>query len=340
MQKSRLENQVAVRDLRLLGIWVATVLAAGTLGYVLIEDLTPFDALYMTVITVSTVGYEEVGELSTLGRVFTLLVITAGVTTFFFAGGFLARAVLANVPRRNERRMEKAIEKLDHHVILCGYGRLGQVVREELEAAGRPFVVIDHREDVVAELLAMRVPCLHGDATDEELLAKAGIDRASGVIATVGTDADNVFITLTARQRNPECRIVARAEDPRSERQLLRVGADRVVPPYQLGGLRLAQAFLRPSALDLADLALGERHHEVIIDEIRLPADLPEDQRTLAAMQLGSRYSLIAVAVHRPDGSRAFNPRADTPLRPGDSLLVLGEPQDIDAYLRLLGNCR
>jgi len=336
VKKSHFEHQVSARDLRLLSVWVGLVLAGGTLGYMLIEGMGAFEALYMTVITVSTVGYEEIGQLSTVGRVFTLLVITAGVTTFFFAGGLLARAVLSGLPRRNQRRMERNIDKLHDHVILCGYGRLGQVVREELEAAGRPFVVIEREEELVEELRNSRVHCLHGDATDEELLLQAGLDRASGVIATVGTDADNVFITLTARQRNPECRIVARAEDPRSERQLLRVGANRVVPPYQLGGLRLAQAFLRPSAVDLADLALGERNHEVIFEEIPLPANLPADQRTLAEMRLGSRFSLIAVAVHRSDGSRSFNPRADSPLCPEDSLLVLGEREDIDAFQRHL----
>ncbi|RMH02531.1 MAG: potassium channel protein [Planctomycetota bacterium] len=337
MSRSRSQRPYAARDLRLLGLWVAAVLAVSTAGYVLIEGMDLFDALYMTVITVSTVGYHEVGDLGRLGRAFTLLVILAGVGTYFFAGGVLGRAILANLPRQERKRMQKSIDAMSDHVILCGFGRLGQVVREALETARRPYVVVDGREEVIAELQAEQVPCLHGDATDEAVLVRAGLDRASGVIATVGTDADNVFITLTARQRNPGCRIVARAEDPRSERQLLRAGADRVVPPYQLGGLRLAQAFLRPSAVDLADLALGGGGDEVLIDEVRLPTGLPADQRSLAALRLGSRFSLIAVAVHRADGSRTFNPRADAPLAPGDALLVLGSPADIDAFRRHLG---
>ncbi len=312
----------------------------GSLGYLVIEDMSLLEAVYMTVITVSTVGYEETRVLSDAGRIFTVGVITAGVTTFFFAGGLVAQATLANLPRRLERRMHKVIQTLSDHVILCGYGRLGQVVRQELEASGREFVVIDHQEEVIADLRAHDVPCLLGDATDEELLLTAGLERAAGVIATVGTDADNVFISLTARQCNPGCRIVARAEDPRSERQLRRVGADRVVPPYQLGGMRLAQAFLRPSAVDLADLALGDSQHEVIFEEVQLPAHLPEDRRTLAELRLGSRFSLIAVAVHHPDDTRAFNPRADKPLQPGDSLLVLGEREDIDGFQRYLASRR
>jgi voltage-gated potassium channel len=336
LKKGRQEHGRVAHELRLLGVWVGAVLLLGTAGYVLIEGMSWFDALYMTVITVSTVGYEEVTPLSHPGRVFSMVVITAGVTTFFFAGGLLAQAVLANLPHRIERRMRKEIDQLSKHVILCGYGRLGQVVRQELEASARDYVVVDNREEVVAELRAQGVLCLLGDATDEELLVEAGLECAAGVIATVGTDADNVFITLTARQRNPHCRIVARAEDPRSERQLLRVGADRVVPPYQLGGLRLAQAFLRPSAVDLADLALGDRKQEVIIDEVPLPGDLSEDRRTLAGLQLGSRFGLIAVAVHRESGNHHFNPRADSPLGPGESLLVLGRRADIDRFQAFL----
>jgi len=187
----------------------------------------------------------------------------------------------------------------------------------------------------VASLRDEKVMCINGDATDEETLKLAGVSKAKGIIAAVGTDADNVFITLTARHSNSDCPIVARAEDPRTEAKLRAVGATSVVTPYQLGGRRLAQAFLRPGAVDLADLALGNVQHEVLIEEVVLPATNNGHDRTLRTLEVGSRFGLIAVAV-RNQGELRFNPRAEEALAEGDALMVIGHRVDVDAFAHSL----
>jgi len=321
---------------RLVSLLVA-VLTLGTLGFMLLEGWSLRESLYMTVITVTTVGFGEVRALTPPGEVFTMVLIFAGFTTFSYGAVVVGRALLINLPARQRKRMQKSIDALSGHVVLCGFGRLGQIVRRELEAAGQQFVVLDHDPEVIAALGEEGLLALQGDATHEEVLARAGVARASGVIAAVHSDADNVFITLTARGMNPEVPIVARAEDPRTESKLLQVGATQVVAPYALGGRRLAQAFLRPGAVDLADLAMGRSRGEMLIEEIPLPEHLAEDANTLAGLRLGSRFGLIAVGVRaREDGRLRFNPRAATPLHAGDRLLVLGGREGIDAFQAFL----
>ncbi len=321
-----------MRVLLLLG----AVLTLGTAGYIWIEGQSFADSLYMTMITVTTVGFGEVFPLSEAGRWFTILLVCAGVATGFAAAGVLGRAVLSNFPLRARKRMQKAIEQLSDHVILCGNGRLGQIVRQELELARRPFVVIESDEEVFHQLAEQRVMCIHGDATEDAILRAAGVERAAGVIAAIGSEAGNVFITLTSRELNPDCSIVARAESPSTEVKLMRVGATRVVTPYALGGRRLAQAFLRPGAVDLADMAIGcsSSKHEMLIEEVRLPATVDTDERTLASLQLRSEFGLIAVGVrHASDGELYFNPPADKPLHAGDRLMILGEREQLDVFL-------
>ncbi|HEX9792783.1 MAG TPA: NAD-binding protein [Planctomycetota bacterium] len=329
------------RDVAIVAGLGFSVVLVGTLGYwALHPEWGLLRSLYMTVITVTTVGYGEVGELGSSGRVFTIFLIVAGVTTGYFAAGVLGRAVLASYPRRTRKRMEKIIESMSGHVILCGYGRLGQTVRHELEAAGREFVVIDIDPVAVEMLLDHRVPALRGDAAHEEILVQAGVERAFGVIACVSSDSDNVFITLTAREKNPRCSIVARAESPQSAPRLRRVGADKVVTPYDVGGKLLAQALMRPSTVGLAELALGAAGHEVLIEEVQLPDPLPENFATLAGLELGARHGLIAVGVRGVDGTLRFNPRAGARLSPGEFLLVMGEKEGIDLFFAALGTRR
>lgn len=320
----------------LLGVGL---LATGTVGYMLVEGWTPLKALYMTVITITTVGFGEEEPLSTTGKIFTMALILGGVTAGGLAASTVGTALLANVPGWRRRRMEKIAENMSGHVILCGYGRLGEIVRKELELAGCTFIVVDNDPDTVEELLAVKVNCLLGDATDEEILMKARVDRASGVIAALASDADNVFVTMSARQINPKCAIVARAENPHTESKLRLVGASEVVTPYVLGGRRLAQAFLHPGALDLADLAMGvgSGAGKVLIEEIRLPTKLPAGCDTLSGLNLGRRFGLIAVAVKRlGENAMAFNPGAATTVHPGDTLLVMGERDKVTAFLAFL----
>ncbi len=327
-------RQEVTRALRL----ALLVVAAGTAGYLLLEpDWSFLDALYMTVITIATVGFQEVRDLHPHTRLFTILLIVAGVGSASYAATLLGRAVVASTPFRLRRRMEKRITSLAGHVVVCGYGRMGRIVRRELEAAGRAFVVVDPDEATARDLQDEGILVVRGDAADEEVLREAGVERARGVIACAPSDAENVFITLTAKGLQPEVFVVARAEDARSARKIRRVGADAVVTPYELGGRRLAQAFLRPSAVTLADLALGSGASEVLLEEVRLPDPLPEECSSLARLGVGARFGLIVVGIQRAAGPPRFNPRAEERLEAGDVLLVLGRRADADRFEDFVG---
>jgi len=332
--KKKFDRQERRESLLLLA-WAGVVLGVGVLGFTLMEGVTVTDAFFMTVLSVTTVGFDQTEPLSNAGKLLTIFLIFAGGTSFFLAGGLLVRAILLRLPHRDARRMQKTIDSLSDHLVVCGSGRLGNIVRSELQHAQKDFVVIEKDEERAQELMTQGVFCVTGDATDEAILSQAGVARAAGVITAIGTDADNVFVTLTVRQQNPTCPIIARTEDPRTEQKLLSVGATSVVTPAHIGGRRLAQAFLRPGAVDLADLALGDAHHEVLLEEVSLPSSLDKARRTLLDLEVGSRYGLMAVGV-RSQGALRFNPRAGEPLAPGDTLLVLGHRVDIDAFCHTL----
>ncbi len=286
----------------------------------------------MTVITISTVGFGEVHPLSKGGQIIAISVILGGLFTSLRAANLIGMTMLSTYQLRNQKKMQRLIDEMSGHVVLCGYGRLGKIVRRELEGLGKDFVIISDDEDCQQELTASGIPCLIGDATTEESLKAAGIERASGVIAAISSDAGNVFITLSARELNADCPIVARAEDPSSAKKLKLVGATSVVTPYQMGGKRLAQAFLRPGAVGLADLALGSTDNEVLIQEIELPAGNGQAS-SLRTLDLGKRYGLIAIGVRRSGGADlVFNPSADQELNAGNHLLVMGRQVDVDRF--------
>jgi len=325
------------KDLTRLFILVSILIGGGTLGFMAFEGWRLLDAFYMTVITVTTVGFAEVRPMTEVGRMFTIAVVAAGIGTGYVAAGVLGRALLLNLSRRESKRMEKIIRDMEGHVVLCGYGRLGDIVLQELETANRSFVVVEKDPATADELHAMGIPFLQADATEEDSLQRAGVEKAGGVIAAIGSDAGNVFITLTARGLNATCPIVARADHPETERKLRMVGATRVVTPYSLGGKRLAQAFLRPSAVDLADLAIGGDEGDFLIEEVELPEGMAAETLSLKGLDLGARFGLIAVAVrHASDQALHFRPRAETPLRPGDHLLVMGKKKGLDGFQEIL----
>ena len=319
---------------------ISLLIGGGTGGFMLLEEsMTFLEAFYMTVVTVTTVGFAEVIPETDAGRMFTIVVVAAGVGTGYVAAGVLGRTLISNLTRREAKRMEKVINSMNGHVVLCGFGRLGNIVRKELQAAGKDFVIVEKDPSIAESLQPTGIPFLHADATEEASLRRAGVSRSCGVIAAIGSDAGNVFITLTARGLNDSCPIVARADHPETERKLKMVGATRVVTPYSLGGKRLAQAFLRPSAVDLADLAIGEDEGDFLIEEVELPTNLAAEELTLKGLDLGARFGLIAVAVrHASDQALHFRPRAETPLRPGDHLLVMGKKTGLDSFQKVLSN--
>jgi len=314
--------------LAILGV----LLAAGTLGYQLVEGWGRLDALYMTVITLTTVGFQETHPLSAGGRVFTMALALGGVFTAFYAGVEFIRAVVTGeiLTVLGRQRMESRLEKLSGHFVVCGFGRMGRLVAEEFSSAGLPFVVVDRDERVLEGFDIPHGIPLVGDATADDVLRRAGVERARALVTTAASDADNLFITMSARLLNERLVIVARAEGEGAEVKLQRAGASRVVSPYSIGGRRVAQAVLRPNAMDFIELATRTGHLELQIEEVEVGAGSALVGRSVKASPIRSELGIIIVAIKKPEGRMAFNPEPETVLEAGDVLITLGHRQQLD----------
>src|SRR5580698_5528036 len=243
------------RRLLFVALAVAATLAGGTLGFVLIEHYPIFDAFYMTLTTVTTVGYGELHPLSRAGRVFNSFLILGGVITMLLAVGAMTQIVIELELNQffGKRRVKSMIDKLEGHIILCGFGRVGRGAADELRRAGIPFVVVDHDEDRVESAMKEGMLGVLADASRDETLGDVGIERARGLIATLGTDADNLFLILTAKTLNPNLQLSARVSEESSEQKMRRAGADFVFAPYNSTGHRMAQAIVRPHVQQFLD---------------------------------------------------------------------------------------
>ena len=316
-----------VRQL-LIGISaVGVMLVVVAVGHHVIEGWTYFDGLYMTVTTVMTVGFSEVHPLSVAGRVFTIVLILTGVATWFYALGNVVRFLLEGELRAavGQHRLEGHMRALSEHYIVCGYGRMGKRICKELGRRSLPIVVIEKKGDAIAEAQRDGWLVVEGDATEDQVLMEAGADRAKALVATVGTDADNLYIVLTARGLNNDLHIVARAGEEGSEQKLLRAGANRVSSPYQVGGTQVAQALLRPAVVDFLELATQSEHLDVQIEEFTVPSGSRFDDQEASEYGLEQDRGLILVAVQRRSGHLEFNPGVHVRLKSGDKLIVLGQ---------------
>jgi voltage-gated potassium channel len=330
---------VSRRSLAAVLLTPLALVLAGTLGYYLIEDdYTLFDALYMTVITLSTVGYEELHyPLSTAGRVFTMVLIVGGVFTFFYAVTAIIRAIVSGEIGDivGRQRMERSLAQMRGHMIICGYGRMGRLVCQELAKQHVPFVVIDSNEELLADFAVPGGIALHGDATSDELLRHAGIDRARALITVMSSDANNLYTTMSARLLNKDLFLVARVEEAGAETKLKRAGANRVVSPYQIGGNRLAQAVLRPTVVDFIELATQTEHFELQIEESQIGPGSPLVGATLKDSRLRADLRVMIVAVKKPTGRMVFNPASDETIEAGDILVAIGRREHLDQMEKL-----
>ena len=315
---------------------LAAITAAGTAGYVLFEGMSWADALYMTVITISTVGYGEVRPLSGGGRLFTLILIAGGVGLVFYLLGQTAALMMEGRFRDlfSRNAMQKNIDQLSGHVIICGFGRLGRVVVEELRSAGRSQVIIEQDRSKDDELARLGVPYLIGSAVSDDVIVHAGIVRANAIVVATGSDPDNVFITLSAREHHPEIRIHARGESESALRRLRLSGADHVISAYQLGGLRLASSILRPAVVDFLEISRPLSHAEVDLEEIRV-----EERSSLVGQHVGDLEQgsarMRVVALKRGEEDNELVPTDDRPVAAGDHLVVIGERASLDQLARL-----
>jgi voltage-gated potassium channel len=310
---------------------------AGTTGYSLIEGWPVFDALYMTVTTLTTVGYREVHELSPAGRVFTMALLLGGVFTLFYVGTDVVRSIVTGELRSvwGRQIMERNLAALQGHLIVCGYGRMGRLVCQDFSNRRLPYVVIDKRGDALEGFALSGGMAFHGDATLDTTLQAVGIDRARALIAVVGTDADNLYITLSARLLNERLFIVARADDERADDKLQRAGANRVVSPYIIGGMRVAQAVLQPNVVDFIELATRTEHLELQIEEAQIGRGSALVGATVRDSRLRQELGLIVVAIKKPSGQMVFNPPPETALEAGDILIALGNRKKLDELDRL-----
>jgi len=318
-----------LEDLRkrliLAAMLILCIISFGTVGYMSIEGWRFLDALYMTVITLSTVGYREVHALSEKGILFTIMLIVSGVGTVLYALSTGAQIVLEGELQEifGRKRLEKKIKELKNHYIVCGYGRMGKIICRELKEKDIKFVVIEKQSRPLDERGDTLI--VEGDATMDEILREVGIERASGLISVLPTDAENLFVVLSARELNPQLFIVARAGEEGSEQKLLRAGADRVVSPYHIGGLRIAHTVLKPAVVDFIEFATKSGNIDLQMEEISIREDSKLAGLTLDECGIGRDLGIIVVAIKKPAGDMQFNPTFRTAIKVGDTLIALGE---------------
>lgn len=316
------------------------VVVFGVVGYRFLEGYSWLDAWYMTVITLTTVGYREVQPLSVRGQIFTMALLVGGIGIFFYTAVAVVEKVVKGEFQEffGRRRMQKRIEALTGHYIVCGFGRIGEVVCRELATKPVPFVVMEQQEERIREAEAAQYITVQGDATEENDLMNAGIMRAKGLFATLPSDADNVFVILTSKELNPALFVVARAEADRTTRRLLHAGADKVISPYAMGGHRMAQAALRPAVIDIIDLATHSKSLDLQMEEVVISATSPCKGLPLRDTGVYGQPGVIIVALKRASGELLFNPPPSEKIESGDSLIALAEtPQLKEIERRIQG---
>jgi voltage-gated potassium channel len=317
----------------LLGLWIL-----GITGYVVIEGWGVLDAVYMTTISLTTVGYNEVHPLSSAGRIFTALLIAMGVGFFFYALGVLAEAIFEGHLKGllGKRKMEKAISKLKQHFIICGYGRIGMSICRVLKERQYPLVVIENDSSAIQNIKTNNFLYVAGDATHDEILIQAGVERAKGIICVLGTDSDNVYITLTARSLNPGLLIVARADDANAENKMIKAGADRVISPYEIGARRMALAVLQPTVTEFLDLAVHSSAFDLRIEQVEIDSKSSLDGVSLVDAALRQKLGVTVLAVQQSSGGLTLTLDPQHIIRGDDILVALGSREGLNA-LRELG---
>jgi voltage-gated potassium channel len=326
----RRKFQIAISILILL-------LVAGTIGYRLILGLSFFDAFYFTLITISTIGFGEPPGMNQDARYLTVFIVLTGVSTLGYALSSAAQVVVESelIQTFGKRRMFKDISKLAGHYIVCGAGRIGARVIREIAHSQHDFVVIEKDETLADRMLSQGHFVLMGDATNDEVLKAAGIERARGLVCAVADDPDNLYITLTARDLNREILIVARANEESAVSRLLKAGANKVVSPAITGSSQMAQTLLRPAVADFIELATMTERLELEMEQIEISTGSPFISRALKDAGIRSEHGVIVIAIRRSQGEMIFNPSADVVIEEGDSLVAIGSHESLQGLERM-----
>lgn len=321
-----------MQNIKLAGLILLSILLIGTGGYMGITGCSMLDGLYMTVITITTVGFQEAVPLGPAGKVFTMGLVFVGVSFVLYIFGKVTETVVEGGLQKAFGRinMDKKLAKIQDHYIVCGYGRIGQVICQSLADDQRDFVVIENNPEEIKTLTLLKHLFVEGEAADDEVLIKAGIKRAKGLIAVVSSDAENVYITMSAKDLNHDLFVMGRSSGKKgAETKLLRAGADKVISPYFIGARQMANMVLRPTVIDFLDLtvneSLGLRLEELVVPEAAFLTNT-----TLMDSGIRKKYDLIVVAIKREgEKEMLFNPSHLTIIKPGDIIIVLGEYENI-----------
>ena len=329
------------RQLRFAALVVLALIMLGTAGYMTIEGWPFLTALYMTVITISTVGYNIPRPLSQAGQMFTIVLILAGVSTVFSVVFWtIGNAIEVAASEKMQhlfwrKKMDKSIKVTKDHYIICGYGRMGQAIAGEFIARKVTFIVVENNPEQLPKLIAKKILYVEGDATDENVLVQAGVERARGLISVAPSDVDNTFIVLTARGLNPNLFIVARSIKIEDEAKLRRAGADRVMSPYTLGGKRMAWAVLRPNVVDFLEAAVDSESLQLELGEVTVSATSDFLNKTIRESGIREQSGATVVGIRTRAGALTSSPSPDIEVREGDILVAVGTPDQLEALHRM-----
>jgi len=328
------EYDFILKKLKVVILLLISIIVLGTLGFHLLENLNLIDSFYMTIITVSTVGFREVKELDVVGKIFTSILILIGVSTVAYGYSVITTIIIEGELKQVwvfKRRL-KMLKKLKNHYIICGYGRMGSYICKKLSQENLPFVVIEKNKDLALKLESEGYLHLIDDSSREEVLKEAGIEKAKALVSVVSSDADNVFIVLTARQLNPDLFIISRAAEESSEIKMYKAGANKVISPYKIGGERMALAILKPSVLDFIEIATSTAKSEEAIlkmEEILITEKSPLCGKTIIESKIRETTGVIIVAVKKSNEKMEFNPKPSYKIEPNDIFIALGSSKHL-----------
>ena len=312
-------------------ILLGLIFIVGVSGYVVIEGWSFFDSLYMVIITLATVGFAEIHPLSPEGRLFTIFLIIFGAGIGFYVISSIIQPIIEGEIRKvlGRKKLEKEIKNLKDHYIICGFGRMGSYIGRELKSKSVPYIIIEKAEYLREKLEREEYLYIFGDATEDEVLIDAGAKKARGLVAVVASDADNVYITLTARQLNPALFILARSTNESSERKLKQAGANKVVSPYQMGAIRMVQAIIRPAVVDFIEIAFHGKSMELQCEELTVKPNSNLIGSSLEEAEIRKNLGVIIVAVKEASGKMVYNPSSNFRINAGDTLITLGETENL-----------
>ena len=328
----------SIRHLKFCILLLLLVILLGVSGYMTIERWDFLDALYMAVTTLTTVGYSEVHEVSDPGRIFTIFFIIIGVVYFLYMAGAVVQFMVEGQIRTilGRRSLDKKIDRLKNHYIVCGYGRIGKTLCTMLKKKAVDLVVIEKDKDLIPVMVENKIFYISGDAGDETNLIKAGIRHAKGLIAVLATDTDNVFLVLTARQLNPDIYIMANASHNESKPKLIAAGANRVELPYDMGAVSMAQRIIRPTVTNFLNLAFAQKRKDIQMEEIPVSPSSGLVNVMLKDSGIRQRFNLIIIAIKKSDDSMLFNPSFEAVIESGDTVIAVGEEENLKKLEKIL----